>query len=65
VEITPLPPAEAVATPGSPLLPSTETLIYGTVPLLGGTVAAILVGLGVTAAARRIRSARIPRSPSR
>lgn len=65
VQITPLPPAEAAATPGSPLLPTTETLIYGTVPLLGGTVAAILVGLGVTAAARRTRSARIPRSPSR
>ncbi len=65
VQITPLPPAGAVEAPGSPLLPSTETLIYGTVPLLGGTVAAILVGLGVTAAARRIRSARIPRSPSR
>lgn len=65
VEITPLPPAEAATRPGSPLLPSAETLIYGTVPLMGGTLAAILVGLGVTAAARRIRSARIPRSPSR
>ena len=65
VEIPPLPPAEGATRPGSPLLPSAETLIYGTVPLMGGTLAAILVGLGVTAAARRIRSARIPRSPSR
>jgi len=42
----------------SPLLPSADTLRYGTVPLVGGTLAAILVALGVTAAARRIRSER-------
>jgi subtilisin family serine protease len=65
VTITPLPPAEAATRPGSPLLPSPESLIYGTVPLLTATVAAILMGLGVTAAARRVRSARIPRTPSR
>ena len=34
--------------------PSEETLLYGTVPLLALTVPAILIGLGVTAAARRI-----------
>lgn len=65
VDISPLPVPDAVTRPGSPLLPSAESLIYGTVPLLAGTVAAILVALGVTAAARRVRSARIPRAPSR
>jgi len=65
VEITPLPAPEAVTRPGSPLLPSAESLIYGTVPLMAATMVAILVGLGVTAAARRVRSARIPRTPSR
>lgn len=64
-EITPLPAPDAATRPGSPLLPTAETLLYGTVPLLGATLAAILVGLGVTAAARRVRSARTPRVPSR
>lgn len=59
-----LPDADAL-TQTSPLLPSADTLRYGTVPLLGGTLAAILVALGVTAAARRIRSDRVPRTPSR
>ena len=49
----------------SPLLPTADTLRYGTVPLMAGTLAAILVALGVTAAARRIRSERAPRTPSR
>lgn len=48
----------------SPLLPSADTLRYGTVPLVGVTLTAILVALGVTAAARRIRSERA-RPPSR
>ncbi len=65
VEIDPLPPAESGTSNGSPLLPTSETLRYGTVPLVTGTLAAILVALGVTAAARRIRSARTSRSPSR
>jgi len=65
VVIDPLPPAESGTRNGSPLLPSSETLRYGTVPLVTGTLAAILVALGVTAAARRIRSARTSRSPSR
>ncbi|MGV9193466.1 S8 family serine peptidase [Microbacterium sp. MC2] len=64
VEVPPLPVAEPPSEATSPLLPSAQTLMYGTVPLLGGTLAAILVGLGVTAAVRRIRSARHPRSPS-
>ncbi len=71
-EVAPLPQPSTSATPvvvpelpaadhvveRSPLLPSADTLRYGTVPLVGGTLAAILVALGVTAAARRIRSER-------
>jgi membrane-anchored mycosin MYCP len=59
--VEPLPPVEQQAA-ASPLLPSTESLLYGTVPLAAGTVAAILVALGVTAAVRRVRLAsRAPR----
>ncbi len=65
VEIAPLPAPEAATQPGSPLLPSIDTLRYGTVPLMAATVAAILVGLGVTAAARRVKSTRITRASSR
>lgn len=64
VEVPPLPVAEGPTEKSSPLLPSAETIRYGTVPLLAGTLAAIMVALGVTAAVRRIRSARDPRSPS-
>ncbi|MDL9980725.1 S8 family serine peptidase [Microbacterium sp. ASV49] len=59
-----LPPVEAVNHP-SALLPSENSLVYGTLPLAALTGAGILVALGVTAAVRRIRSARTPRSPSR
>ena len=65
VEVPQLPPADAVSEEASPLLPSDDTLRYGTVPLLVLTVPAILVGLGVTAAVRRIRSARSARVTSR
>ena len=58
-----LPAADTVPV-SSPLLPNADTLRYGTVPLVGVTLAAILVALGVTAAARRIRSERA-RPPSR
>ncbi|WP_292831765.1 S8 family serine peptidase [Microbacterium sp.] len=64
VIIPALPKAEP-PTRATPLLPSADTLRYGTVPLVAGTLAAILVALGVTAAARRIRSERDPRSTSR
>ncbi|MGM1017553.1 MAG: S8 family serine peptidase [Actinomycetota bacterium] len=64
IEIPPLPPADAPTEAGSPLLPSEESLRYGTLPLIALTVPGILIGLGVTAAARRIRSARAERSPS-
>ena len=75
VDPAPQPSASAVTVPDlpaadrvdarSPLLPTADTLRYGTVPLMAGTLAAILVALGVTAAARRIRSERAPRTPSR
>ena len=60
VEVPPLPDADAPTDPGSPLLPSADSLRYGTLPLIALTVPGILVALGVTAAARRIRSARVP-----
>ncbi|WP_312677089.1 S8 family serine peptidase, partial [Microbacterium sp.] len=64
VQLDPLPKADQVER-RSPLLPSADTLRYGTVPLVGATLAAILVALGVTAVARRIRSERAHRTPSR
>ncbi|MGO2747639.1 S8 family serine peptidase [Microbacterium sp.] len=64
VEIPPLPAADAPTEAGSPLMPSAESLRYGTLPLIALTVPGILVGLGVTAAARRIRSARKQRTPA-
>ncbi|KRB39214.1 S8 family serine peptidase [Microbacterium sp. Root180] len=63
VEVAPLPPADALERAASPLLPSRDTVLYGTLPLSVATVAAILVALGVTAAVRRIRLA--SRAPSR
>ena len=61
--IPPLPQADAPSRPGSPLVPSADSLLYGTLPLVALTVPGILIGLGVTAAARRIRSARALRTP--
>lgn len=63
VEIPPLPDADAPSEAGSPLLPSADSLRYGTLPLIALTVPGILIALGVTAAARRIRSARSLRTP--
>jgi subtilisin family serine protease len=63
VEVAPLPPSDAARRVPTPLLPSTDTLLYGTLPLMGGSATAILVALGVTAAVRRIRLA--SRAPSR
>jgi subtilisin family serine protease len=59
VAIPPLPDADAPTEAGSPLLPSADSLRYGTLPLIALTVPGILIALGVTAAARRIRSARV------
>ena len=63
VEVPPLPPAETFQRANSPLLPSRDTVLYGTLPLSVVTATAILVALGVTAAVRRIRLA--SRAPSR
>ena len=63
IKIEALPPADPATRAASPLLPSSETLLYGTLPLMAGSAAAILVALGVTAAVRRIRMA--SRTPSR
>ncbi len=63
--VPPLPPAEVARTPISPLLPTSATVLFGTIPLLAVTLAAILVALGVTAAVRRIRLASANRGPSR
>jgi subtilisin family serine protease len=65
VDVPPLPEADAVSAPHHPLLPSEESLRYGSLPLAAATVASIMVVLGLTAAARRIRLAREPRTPSR
>lgn len=64
VAVPPLPAAEPPSEPGSPLLPTAQSLRYGTLPLLALTVPGILVGLGVTAAARRIRTERGRRTPT-
>ncbi|MGW8484448.1 S8 family serine peptidase [Microbacterium sp. NPDC055903] len=64
VEVSPLPAADPPSEAGSPLLPSADSLRYGTLPLIVLTVPGILVVLGVTAAARRIRSARAQRTPA-
>jgi len=64
VQIEPLPAADPPTEPGSPLLPSADSLRYGTLPLIALTVPGILIALGVTAAARRIRSARKQSTPA-
>jgi subtilisin family serine protease len=65
VEVEPLPPADAASRSESALIPSADTLLYGSLPLGAVTLTAILVALGVTAAVRRIRMARSTGSPSR
>src|SRR5690606_320490 len=64
VQIDPLPAPERPTEAGSPLLPSAESLRNGTLPLIALTVPGILIGLGVTAAARRIRTARKQSTPA-
>ena len=64
IAVAPLPAADPPTAPGSPLLPSADSLRFGTLPLIALSVPGILVGLGVTAAARRIRSARKLRTPA-
>ncbi|KAA9148618.1 S8 family serine peptidase [Microbacterium lushaniae] len=65
IEVPPLPAAEAATEPANPLLPTEDSLRYGSLPLAAGTIASIMVVLGFTAAAQRIRLARESRTPSR
>lgn len=65
VTIPPLPPVESAPQASSPLLPSRDSVLYGSLPLGAATLAAIMVALGVSAAARRSRQARTSREPSR
>jgi len=65
VQVPPLPHADPVSSPVSALLPDRERVLYGSLPLMAVTAPAILVALGVTVAARRIRSARSSRTPRR
>ena len=64
IAVPPLPAADPPREKGSPLLPSEESLRYGTLPLLALTVPGTLIALGVTAAARRIRTERGRRTPT-
>ncbi|WP_235201328.1 S8 family peptidase [Microbacterium sp. CH12i] len=64
IAVEPLPAADPPTEAGSPLVPSVESLRYGTLPLIALTVPGILIGLGVTAAARRIRTARKQSTPA-
>ena len=61
--VDPLPAADPPTPPTSALLPSADTLRYASLPLAVVTATGILVALGVTAAVRRIRSARGSRVP--
>ncbi|KQR24881.1 S8 family serine peptidase [Microbacterium sp. Leaf151] len=65
VTIPPLPPVQSAPQASSPLLPSRDSVLYGSLPLGAATLAAIMIALGVTAAARRSRQARTSREPSR
>lgn len=65
VTIPPLPPVESASQASSPLLPSRDSVLYGSLPLGAATLAAIMIALGVSAAARRSRQARTSREPSR
>ncbi|MCI9858075.1 S8 family serine peptidase [Microbacterium proteolyticum] len=65
VTIPPLPPVQSAPQASSPLLPSRDSVLYGSLPLGAATLAAIMIALGVSAAARRSRQARTSREPSR
>ncbi len=64
VQIPELPPVEAQAQKPNPLMPSLESIRNGSIPLIAVTLPGILLALGVTAAARSIRSARESRTSS-
>ncbi|MCE7481054.1 S8 family serine peptidase [Microbacterium profundi] len=61
VEIPPLPPPDSAAE-ASPLLPSRDTLLHGTIPLIALTVPSIMIGLGISAAVRLNRRSRVERA---
>lgn len=58
VAVPPLPAADAPTDPGSPLLPSMESLRQGSLPLMLVTLPAVMIALGATAAVRRVRASR-------
>ncbi len=64
VQIPELPPVEGQAPKPNPLMPSLESIRNGSIPLIAVTLPGILLALGVTAAARSIRSARESRTSS-
>lgn len=64
VQIPELAPVEPQAAKPNPLMPSLESIRNGSIPLIAVTLPGILVALGVTAAARSIRSARESRTSS-
>lgn len=58
VTVEPLPPAEPPTQAASPFFPNEDSLRYGTIPLVGVTLAGILVVLGGSAIASRRRAVR-------
>lgn len=60
--VEPLPPLDEASVAGSPWIPSRDSVLRVSIPLVILTTAGILVGLGVTAAARLMKSARKPRA---
>lgn len=59
VVVPPLPAREETVVADSPFLPSRDSVLYGSIPLMALTVPGILLVLGVIAAARSISSARV------
>lgn len=59
--VPPLPPLDAPSVAGSPWIPSRDSVLHVSLPLVILTTTGILVGLGLTAGARLVKSARKPR----
>lgn len=57
-EVPPLAPPDEVTAAGSPWIPSRDSVLYVSIPLMMISTAGILIGLGFTAAARLVKSAR-------
>lgn len=60
--VAPLPPLDEPSVAGSPWIPGRDSVLRISIPLVILTTAGILVGLGVTAAARLVKSTREPRA---